>query len=159
MTFDERVQIPELINLHQVGVVVGQDEIGIVFEKEIGHVVEVDQAVQFGGTQLMIPAQFVAQQTGGLGQVVNQLGFLRRDFRGVMVDHYPVGPVQAGLETQIADPRCQLARLALAPGVIVVGFQRDIGVEDLPCQPLKQYSGNQPVEVAPVGEDDLRFGQ
>ena len=45
---NERVQIPKLVSLDQVGVVIGQDEIRVVLEKQIGHVVQARQAVSSG---------------------------------------------------------------------------------------------------------------
>ena len=42
VAIEERVQIPKLVNLHEVGIIVGQHKIGIVFQKQVGDVAEVD---------------------------------------------------------------------------------------------------------------------
>ena len=68
----QRVQIPELVNLHQVGVITGEDEIRIIFQEQIGDVVQVDEPIQNWGTKAMLLAEFVAEQSGGFGQVVDE---------------------------------------------------------------------------------------
>ena len=59
---DERVQIPELINLDQVRVIAGEHEIGIVLQKQIGDVVQMHEPVQRGRAEAVFPAKFVAEQ-------------------------------------------------------------------------------------------------
>ncbi len=70
---DERVHVPELINLHEVRVIAGEDEIGIIFEKQVGNVVQVRKPGERGGFKAIAHAEFVAEQPGGLGHVVNEM--------------------------------------------------------------------------------------
>jgi len=42
------VEVPELVNLDEVGVVAGQHEVGVVFEEQVGDVAQVHEPVQLG---------------------------------------------------------------------------------------------------------------
>ena len=46
LAIDQRMQVPESVGFHEVGVVAGEDEVGVVFQKEVGDVVQVHQAIQ-----------------------------------------------------------------------------------------------------------------
>ncbi len=67
------MQIPELVNLDEVGVIAGEHEVGIVFEEEIGDVVEVREPGERGRVEAVADAKFVAEQAGGFGQVVDEM--------------------------------------------------------------------------------------
>ena len=69
---DERVQIPELVNLDEVGVIAGDRKVGIVLQKQIGDVVQMHEPVQRGRAEAVFLAQFVAQQRGGFVHVMNR---------------------------------------------------------------------------------------
>jgi hypothetical protein len=45
---DERLQVPELVNLDEVGVITGQRKVGVVLQKQIGNVVQMHQPVKRG---------------------------------------------------------------------------------------------------------------
>ena len=81
-------------------------------------------------------AQFVAQQAGGLGEIVNERRLSGLEFGGVMIDDQPVRLVQTRLKTQVADPRGGLSRFALSPGVVMIGFDRNIRAVQFFRQPL-----------------------
>ena len=156
---DQRVEVPELVDFDQVGVVAGEDEVGVVFEEQIGDVAQMDEPVQRRRAEALLLAQLVADQPGGLGQVVDEQRVLGRGLGGVMVNDDPVRPVHARLEGEVGDPAGFLAQVALAPIVVVIGLQANVGIEQLPRQPLQQDAGHQPVEVALVGDDYFRPGQ
>jgi hypothetical protein len=153
------VEIPKSIDLHQVGVVIGQHEIGVVIQKQIRHVVQSDQALQLGGPKFVLAAKLVTEQAGGLVQVMDQPGLARLRLRRVVIDDDPLRFVEPGLETQIANPGGPFARLALAPGVVMMGLERDIDIEKLSRQASEQNARQQAVQVAFMGEDHFRFGQ
>ena len=41
----------------------------------------------------------------------------------------------------------------------MISFQRNFNVEDLARQPLQKHARNEPIQVAFMGEDNVRFGQ
>ena len=49
LSINQRVQIPELVDLHQVGIITSKDEVRIIFEKQIGDVTQMHQSVERGG--------------------------------------------------------------------------------------------------------------
>ena len=65
------MQIPKLVNLDQVGVVAGQRKIRVVLDKQVGHVAEVDKAIQGRGTKAVLLAQLIAEQPRRLAGVVD----------------------------------------------------------------------------------------
>src|ERR1035441_1043062 len=53
---NERVEVPELVNLDEVGVVAGQHEVGVVFEEQVGDVAQMHETVQLGRTEALLLA-------------------------------------------------------------------------------------------------------
>ena len=51
---DERVQVPELVNLDEVRVIAGEDEIGVVLQKQIGDVVQMHEPVERGRVEAVL---------------------------------------------------------------------------------------------------------
>ena len=43
---DHRVQIPEAVNFHEIGVIIRQHEFRIGVEKQVGHVIQMHQAIE-----------------------------------------------------------------------------------------------------------------
>ena len=78
---EQGVEVPELVDLDQIGIIAGEDEVGVVFEKQIGDVVQMHEAIQFRRTQAGFLAQFVAKQPGGFVQVVDEMGVFGRALR------------------------------------------------------------------------------
>ena len=87
---------------------------------------------------------------------MDQHGLFRSDLGDVMIDDHPVGSVHALFEYKICHPRAFFPQLALLPVIVVVGLQPDLDAKELPRQPLQQHAGDQPVEVAFMGEDHFR---
>ena len=123
---DERVQIPELVNLDQVRVIARDHEVGVVLQKQVRDVVQMHQPVQRGRAEAVLPAKFVAQQPGGFVHVVNKQRVFGRGVRDVMVNDDPIRLVQARLEGEVRDPGGLLAQVALFPVIVMIGFQRDV---------------------------------
>src|SRR5262249_40536999 len=48
LSIDQRMKIPKSVDLHQICVITGEIEIRIVLQKQIGDVVQVNEAVQSG---------------------------------------------------------------------------------------------------------------
>lgn len=65
--FDQGVEVPELVDFDEIGVVVGEDEIGISFQEEVGDVVKLVEAIELGGLQAVLATEFVAEAPGGFG--------------------------------------------------------------------------------------------
>ena len=59
---DQGVEVPELVRLHQVGVIARQLKVGIILQEQIGHVVQMDEPVQLGRGQALFAAEIVTQQ-------------------------------------------------------------------------------------------------
>ena len=76
-------------------------------------------------------AQFVAKRAGGLVQVVNEKRVLGHNVRNVMVDDDPVRFVHPLFEIKIGHPPGFLPQFALSPGMIMVGLQRHVRIEEL----------------------------
>src|SRR5437899_3237387 len=76
-----------------------------------------------------------------------------------MIDDRPVALVEPRLKTQVADPGGCFARLPLPPGVVMIRFERHVDVEQLARQPLQKHARDQPIQIAFMGEDYVRFGQ
>jgi len=159
LAVDEGVKVPELVNLHEPGVVAGEGEVGVIFEEEVGDVIEVDEAVEGRGGEVVLPEEFVAEGAGGLADVVDELGLAGFGVGDVVVDDEPVGFVEAGLEGEVGDPGGAFAEVALAPDVVVVGLEGDGDLVQVPGEALKEEAGDKAVEVAFVGEDDLGLGR
>ena len=58
---EHRVQIPELINLHQARVIARHGKIRVGLQKQIRHVVQMHQPVQRGRTEAVLLAKFVGR--------------------------------------------------------------------------------------------------
>ncbi len=159
LAVDQGVQVPELVHLHQIGVIVGQHKLRIVLQEEVGHVVQMNQPVQFRRAQFVVLAQFIAKQSGGLFQVVDKLGLFWCDLCGVVVDNHPVGLVQPRFETEVTHPGSGFPGFALAPGVVMISLQPHVGVEQLSREALQQYPRDQSVQIALVGQNYVGFGQ
>ena len=97
-------EVPELVRFHQIRVVVGEDEVGVVFQEQIGDVVQMNQPVQRRRVEFVLPAKFVAEQAGRLVHVMNQLRVSGGEVGGMMVNDDPVRSVQSLLKRQVADP-------------------------------------------------------
>jgi hypothetical protein len=157
MALDQGFQIPELVGLHEICVVVRQEKIGIVFEKDVGDVVQMDQAVKFRRAEFVLQAKLIAKQTGGLVHGMDQLGIFWSKFSGVMIDDDPVWFVQPRLKCHVADPGGFFRKAALTPIVVVIRLQRHVNVEQCACQPTEQKARQQTVQVALVGQDHFGF--
>src|ERR1019366_7332542 len=81
------------------------------------------------------------------------------DLGDVMIHDQPVHFIEARFKGEIRDPRGAFAEFALFPEIVMVGFQRHRLAVELFRQPLQQQAGDQTVEVALVGENNLRLGQ
>src|SRR5882672_100098 len=46
LAFEQSVQVPKLIDFNEVRVITRDDEIRIIFQEQIGDVIEMDQAIQ-----------------------------------------------------------------------------------------------------------------
>ena len=156
---EQRVQIPKLINLHEVRIIAGEDEVGVVLEKQVRDVVQVDKTIQRGRAEAVFAALFVTEQSGGFVHVVNQVRKFRQSFRDMMVNDDPVGFVEARFKREVGHPRGFFARLALLPEVVVVSFQRNVHIEEFSGEPLQQHTGDQTIEIALVGEDYIWLRQ
>src|SRR6185437_16426109 len=86
IALDQGLEIPELVGFHQVRVVVREEEVRVVFKKEVGDVVQMDQAVKFRRPQLVLLAEFITKQSGGLVHRVDQLCIFWGEFSRMMVD-------------------------------------------------------------------------
>ena len=86
----------------------------------------------------MIAAKFIAEKASGLLQVMDELCFFGRNFGSVMIDDQPIGLIQPRLKAQVRDPGGSFFGFALAPAIVVISLQRDIGIEDFACQALQQ---------------------
>jgi hypothetical protein len=53
------------------------DEIRVVLQEQIRHVVQMHQAVQFRRTQPVFLAQLVTEQSGGFGDIMDEMRVLR----------------------------------------------------------------------------------
>ena len=159
LAIDQRVQIPKLINLHQIGVVIGQHEFGIQLQEQVGHIVQMDQSIQLRGTKAILFAQLVSKQPGRLIQIMNQLRLVRNDVCRVVIDDQPIAFVQARFKGEIAYPCGAFARLALTPRIVVISLQRHVDIEQFARKPLQQHARNEPVQVAFVGQNYARPGQ
>ncbi len=148
LAVNERVEIPELVGLHEVGVIVGCDEIGIGVEEQIGDVVQVDEAVEFGRADAVLFTQFVTEEAGGFFDVVDENTFLGGDVGGVMIHDEPVRFVEAGFEIEVADPGGFFAEVAEFPVVVMEGFEGDVGLEKVLGETLQEDAGDETVEVA-----------
>jgi hypothetical protein len=69
---NKRVQVPELVDLDQVRIVTGENEVRVILEEQIGDSVQVDEAVQCGGAEALLLAKLVTDQAGGLVEVVDE---------------------------------------------------------------------------------------
>ena len=65
-TIQQRVQIPELINLHQVRVIIRDEEVRVVLHKQIGDVVQMHEPIERRRAEALLLAKLVAKQAGGL---------------------------------------------------------------------------------------------
>ena len=54
---DERVQVPKLVSLDEVRVIAGEDEIRVVFQKQVGDIVQMDEPVERGRFDAVLFAQ------------------------------------------------------------------------------------------------------
>src|SRR5882672_6098544 len=104
----------------------------------------------------MLPAQLVTEQSGGFVQVMNELRNLRDGFGNMVIDDQPIGLIEPSLEGEVRDPGSFLAQFPLTPGVVMISFQRRIEIKELSSQSLQQNSGDQPIEIALVGDDHIR---
>ena len=86
---DERVQVPELVNLDEVRVIAGERKIRVVLQKQIRDVVQVHEPVERGRAEAVFLAQFVAQQPGGFVHVMDEQRVFGRGLRDVMVNDRP----------------------------------------------------------------------
>ena len=158
LSAEEVVQIPELIMLHQVRVVRRDQEIRVVLQEKVRDVVQMDNPVERRGTQPVFEAKFVTEQARGLVHIVHQHRVLRRNLRDMVVNDRPVLLVEAGFESEVGDPGGLLARLALLPEIVVIRLEVHGIAEKFLGEPLQQHAGQQPVEVALVGDDHIRPG-
>ena len=156
---DQRMQIPELVNLDQARVITGQLEIRVVLQKQVSNIVQVRKPGQRGRVQAVALAEFVAEQPGGFGHVVDEMRVFRRGFGDMMVDDDPLLLVQARFIGEIGDPGGFLARARAFPVIIMVGFERHIAVIKFPGEFLQHQPGHQTVKIALVGENHIRLGQ
>jgi len=99
------------------------------FQKKIGDVVQVHQAIQRGSADLMEATKFIAKQPGGLGEVVNQLRILGLQIGGMMIDDDPVRFIETRFKAQVADPGRFFVQAPLPPTVIMVCLEGDFTVE------------------------------
>src|SRR5664280_2034286 len=81
------------------------------------------------------------------------------DLGDVVIHHEPVHFIEARFKGEIRDPRGAFAEFALFPEIVMVGLQRHRLAVELFGEPLQQQAGDQTVEVAFVGENNLRLGQ
>ena len=81
------------------------------------------------------------------------------DLGDVMIHDEPVHFIEARFKGEIRDPRGAFAEFALFPEIVMVGLQRHRLAVELFRQPLQQQAGDQAVEVAFMGENNLRLGQ
>jgi len=150
------VKVPKPVNFDEVGVITGQDEVRILFEKKIGDVVEMDKPVERGRLDAVLPAKFITEQAGGFIDVVDKGRIFWRGFSHVMVNDEPIGFVEARLEGEVGDPSGLFARVSLFPVIIVVGLERGIGIEKLASQAFQEDAGNKSIDIALMGNDDVR---
>src|SRR5205814_10498249 len=83
-------EVPELVRFHQIRVVVGEDEVGVVFQEQIGDVVQMNQPVQRRRVEFVLPAKFVAEQDGRLVHDKDHLHVTRGVDGGLLVYNDPV---------------------------------------------------------------------
>ena len=76
-----------------------------------------------------------------------------------MINDNPVGFIEARFKTEIAYPGGSFARLALPPGVVMMGFKPDIDVENSARKPLEKDARDEPIQITFVGKNDIRPGQ
>jgi hypothetical protein len=76
-----------------------------------------------------------------------------------MIHDQPVHFIEARFKGEIRDPRGAFAEFALFPEIVMVGLQRHRLAVEMFRQPLQQQAGDQTVEIAFVGENNLRLGQ
>ncbi|MCD6052411.1 MAG: hypothetical protein K0Q55_3829 [Verrucomicrobia bacterium] len=156
---DDLMEIPEAVGLHQIRIVLGQNEIGRIFQEKIGDVVQVNKPFQGRGAKTVFRGQFVAKEAGGLGFVVDELGVLGRGIGDVMVQDEPVGLVEARFEGEIADPSGLFRHAALFPEVVVMGFEFDFGAVEVFRQTTEDQAGGESVQIAFMSQDNVGFGQ
>src|ERR1035437_3256352 len=88
-----------------------------------------------------------------------QMRVFRGDLGDVMIHDEPVHFIEARFKGEIRDPRGAFAEFALFPEIVMVGPRRPRLAVEMLGEPLQQQAGDQTVEVAFVGENNLRLGQ
>src|SRR5215475_7202225 len=115
----------------EVRVIAGEHKLGVIFEKEIVHVGQVNKTIQWWRSQSLLLAKLVAKQSGGLIQIANHQSILCWRFADMMVNDRPAGPVHSCFERQICDPARFFPQIPLLPKIVIVSLETDIFVEKL----------------------------
>jgi len=84
---------------------------------------------------------------------------LKSDGTFMVVDHQPVVEIQPGLEIQITDPPRSFVDAVIRPVVVVECLERNLDVEQFPCQALQQQSGDEAIQVTLMSDDHFRLRQ
>ena len=153
------MQIPKLVNFDEVCIITGQLEIGIIFKKQIGDVVQVGKPCEGRRFNPILLAKFVTKQAGGFVHVVNKPCVFRRGICDMMVNDDPIRPVKTRFKCEVGDPCGFFAQLALSPEIIVIRLQRNLRIKKFFGELLQQCAREQSIEIAFVREDHFRFRQ
>ena len=84
-----------------------------------------DEAIELFAFEAVGAAEFVGEEAGGFVDVVNELRVPGCVFGMMMIDHEPVGFVEASFEAEIAHPGGAFVEGALTPVLIVEREQAD----------------------------------
>ena len=136
VALDQFVEVPKIIDLHQIRVVASGVEFWISFQEQVRDVVPMHEAVEGGRAETLLHTEVVAQRTGGLGEVVDEPRVLAGETVRMMIDDDPAGLVETFLKAEIADPGALLAQFACLPRLIMIRLQLHVLTEEMPGQPL-----------------------
>ncbi len=142
VALDEFQKVPKAVNLYEVGVVGGEDEVGMVRKKEVRNVAEMDEALECGAAPVVTAAKFVGEEAGGFSEIVNELSGPRGAVGRMMIEDEPVGFIEAGLEGKVADPGGAFIEGALLPALVVKREQARLELKKPLGKPLQKQTGH-----------------
>src|SRR5690349_6766830 len=99
-----------------------------------------DQTIQSGAAPVMFPTKIVGEQTGGLADIMDQLGEARSGVSGMMVHYKPIRLIEARLESHVTHPGRSFIERTLFPILIVEGQQSRLGLKQFFRKTLQQQS-------------------
>jgi hypothetical protein len=159
IALEQRLEVPELVRFHQVRVIAGKDEVGIIFQEEVGDIAQMNEPIEYWIGKAVLLTEFVTEERSGLGGIMNENGVFGGMFDGVVIDDDPVGFVEAWFEREVTDPAGRFDKLAVSPIMVVEGLDWNIVAKETPGQELAQEAGQKTVQIAFVRENNFGFWQ